>query len=1062
MAIGAPCDQFWSIGGSRMVRLNDDFRDFRCLPLEGEIECFPFQTHNSSKPMKSRKNRFLAFSVLSLSLLQSAQAATGTWSGGVGDTWDTTATNWTGVTDTPWDGTNGPNNTAVFNLAALLAPVSGTVFTNGITFSTGGTINPGGIITLGGTSPTLSAATAVTGTIKSNLVGSSGFTKAGLGTILVNNSTANSLTGDIIINAGQLTIQPAANVAAIATTANLIMNGSSLALLGGGTGVATTRSQTFSGTIFSAGHSAASLNKNTGDATNPATLNFGNITRNVGGTVTLSYTGATTTDRSIQGTSTGWGGGATIHDNGAVYATTNGTVVTSTAVVPRFSNDWAAYNGTAVVAATYTASTATTLSGNANVALGIDTTLAANSNITSLRFAQAQTRTITATGFALTTGGVLVSSGVGNFTQTITGGTLSSAATVANKDLVVIQNNTANDLIIASQIINASAGATGLTKSGAGRLSLTSNSNNYTGETRINEGILRIGAGGGTGVVSASSSIVNNAALQFDRSVALVQGTHFSSTISGTGSLSVQRTTNVTLNSANNTFSGGVTIPTDGVLKLSHGAALGSGSLTIGNGNGTAVHVARLELTNNINVPNAIALNGRVTSTSDGIRNVSGNNTLAGTITQFPGGGLGFIQSDSGLLTLGTSGSTAITADSTVTSGRTVVLRGAGNGNVTGKIVDNTVTKSMAVTKEGTGTWTLSDTNTYTGTTIVNQGTLTVDTAGTLGATTGSLVVGNNNTTADATNTVLNLSTTADTVKGSLSGAILTPLTGINSATINTGGSGRNFTVNQTVAGTFAGVIAGAGDFTLGGLSTNTLTLTGLNTYSGNTTVNAGILSVATDDVFADTSTVSLAAASSLDLSHSGIDTVNKLFINGIEQANGLYTFGTGQLNVVGATVSTPFQTWATAKGLTGAPGFENGPTDDPDKDGATNIAEFAFNGNPLSGSDNGQIYVLTADSDADSPDTDKELILTLAVRKTTPAFTAGAPATAPLTDGVNYSIHGSTDLISFGITVTPVGFVDPGVSLSDATNYEYRSFSLSGSNGLSGKGFIRAKAEAP
>ena len=1012
--------------------------------------------------MKIRRNRFLVCSFVSLSLLQSAQAATGTWSGGVGDTWDTTATNWTGVTDTPWDSTNGPTNTAVFNLAALLAPVSGTVFTNGITFNTGGTINTGGIITMDGSTPKLSAASAVTGTIKSNLIGTSGFTKTGTGTILVNNLTPNSLTGDVIINAGQLTIQPAANVAAIATTANLIMNGSNISLLGGGTGAATTRSQTFAGTTFGTGHSAASVNKNTGDATNPATLNFGNITRNLGGTVSLSYTGGLTTDRSIQGTATGWGGGATIHDNGVVYATTNSTVAGSTAVTPRSSNDWAAYNGSAVVAATYTASDATTLSGNANVAAGIDTTLAADTSITSLRFAQAQARTVTATGFNLKTGGILVSSAIGNFAQFINGGTMSSAATVANKDLVVIQNNTGNDLLIGSQLINATAGATGLTKSGAGRLTLTSNTNNYTGETRINEGTLRIGAGGSTGAISPTSAIINNGNLGFDRSIAMTQGTHFSNSISGTGSVSVLRTTTVTLNSPTNSFSGGVAIPTDGVLKISHGSALGSGTLTIGDGTGNIL-TGRFEVTNNISVSNPITFLGRSTSATDGIRSVSGNNTLTGTIALGTGGGIGYIQSESGsTLTLGTTGSTAITTHSSAPSGRTVVLQGAGSGIIAGKIANLDGTKTIAVTKNGTGTWTFSDANTYTGATNVNQGTLTVDTAGTLGAATGALAVGNNNITADGTNTILNLSTTADTVKGSLSGAILAPTTGTNTATINTGGSGRNFTVNQTVAGNFAGVIAGAGDFTLGSLSTNTLTLTGTNTYSGNTTVNAGVLSVATDDVFADTSTVSLAAASSLDLSHSGIDTVNKLFINSIEQANGLYTFGTGQLNVVGATVSTPFQTWATAKGLTGAPGFENGPADDPDKDGATNIAEFAFNGNPLSGSDNGQIYVLTADSDADFPDTSKELILTLAVRKTTPAFTAGAPATAPLTDGVNYSILGSTDLASFGISVTPVGFVDPGVSLTDATNYEYRSFSLSGSNGLSGKGFIRAKAEAP
>jgi autotransporter-associated beta strand protein len=234
------------------------------------------------------------------------------------------------------------------------------------------------------------------------------------------------------------------------------------------------------------------------------------------------------------------------------------------------------------------------------------------------------------------------------------------------------------------------------------------------------------------------------------------------------------------------------------------------------------------------------------------------------------------------------------------------------------------------------------------------------------------------------------------------------------------------------------------------------LTLSGLSTYTGNTTVTDGSLVITTDDVLADTSTVTIPSSGSLSLSHSGTDIVAALVINGVSQPNGTYAFGTGSLQV---GTSTPFQTWALGKGLTGASGFENGPADDPDKDGSTNLAEFAFNGNPLSGSDNGQVYVLTADSDGDV-DTTKELVLTVAVRKTTPAFTAGAPATAPMTDGVTYSIEGSTDLSTFGVTVTPVGFVDPGVALTDSTNYEYRSFSLSGSNELAGKGFLRAKAQ--
>ena len=76
-----------------------------------------------------------------------------------------------------------------------------------------------------------------------------------------------------------------------------------------------------------------------------------------------------------------------------------------------------------------------------------------------------------------------------------------------------------------------------------------------------------------------------------------------------------------------------------------------------------------------------------------------------------------------------------------------------------------------------------------------------------------------------------------------MSGTIATPSSGTNTATINTQ-TGRLFTVNQTVDGTFAGNIAGAGSFALGSLSTSSLTLTGNNTISGGVTVSAGRLIV--------------------------------------------------------------------------------------------------------------------------------------------------------------------------------------------------------------------------
>jgi len=150
--------------------------------------------------------------------------------------------------------------------------------------------------------------------------------------------------------------------------------------------------------------------------------------------------------------------------------------------------------------------------------------------------------------------------------------------------------------------------------------------------------------------------------------------------------------------------------------------------------------------------------------------------------------------------------------------------------------------------KSGPGTLTLTNSfNSYGGGTIVNAGTLTANANGTpLGATTGTLAV-NNPYIGGTTAVVLNLTSTADTTTGTLSGDILDPDCG-NTATINVLGS-RLLTVNQMADATYEGVIAGAGGkFTLGALSTSTLTLTGNSTYTGVTNVDAGTLLVNGDN----------------------------------------------------------------------------------------------------------------------------------------------------------------------------------------------------------------------
>lgn len=182
--------------------------------------------------------------------------------------------------------------------------------------------------------------------------------------------------------------------------------------------------------------------------------------------------------------------------NGAAFATVDGI-------------DWAALDSTrkilpgSDVPGFYTPNGATSLSGNADMTANSITALTSSPTLTSLRFNGAGASTITADGQTLTVGGVLVTGNVGLNTSTISGGVLRGASTstgtvaIPNQDLVVIQNNVAGDLVIDSAISDNGDGGgvtavTALTKSGPGRLILTSPINSYTGDTHLNGGMLKL------------------------------------------------------------------------------------------------------------------------------------------------------------------------------------------------------------------------------------------------------------------------------------------------------------------------------------------------------------------------------------------------------------------------------------------------------------------------------------------------------------------------------------------------------------------------------------------
>ena len=144
-----------------------------------------------------------------------------------------------------------------------------------------------------------------------------------------------------------------------------------------------------------------------------------------------------------------------------------------------------------------------------------------------------------------------------------------------------------------------------------------------------------------------------------------------------------------------------------------------------------------------------------------------------------------------------------------ITSGRTLLTAGVVSG-------------TGGLTKNGLGTVTLSGTNTFTGGVTINAGTLSVSNASGLGSGTGALTI-NPTGILQAT--------------GTFSSARTITLGGTGGAS-----SGGTFDVTAANNETRTGVISGTGSLIKSG--TGILTLSAVNTYTGDTFINGGTLSI--------------------------------------------------------------------------------------------------------------------------------------------------------------------------------------------------------------------------
>ncbi|EAQ7593177.1 autotransporter outer membrane beta-barrel domain-containing protein [Salmonella enterica] len=398
--------------------------------------------------------------------------------------------------------------------------------------------------------------------------------------------------------------------------------------------------------------------------------------------------------------------------------------------------------------------------------------------------------------------------------NTYTGGTLISGGTLVANDVNAlgtgdITDNATLALNAVGDFDNAISGSGKVEKSGDDALTL-SGSNTYTGGTLISSGTLVASNVEALG----TGDVTDNATLELNT------GGTFDNAISGSGQVVKSGDETLTL-SGSNTYTGG-TLISGGTLVASNVEALGSGDVT---------NDAVLELNTDGDFDNAIGGTGRVEKSGDDALTLSGSNTYTGGTT----------------INDGTLIATSVDALGTgdVTDNAVLELN-------TGGTFDNAISGSGQVEKSGDDVLTLSGANSYSGGTLISDGTLVANDVNALG-------------TGDVTdNAVLELNTGGDfdnAISGSgqvvKSGDETLTLSGANSYTggtlisggtlvatsVEALGSGDvtdNAVLELNTGGTFDNAISGSGQVVKSG--DKTLTLSGANSYTGGTTISGGTL----------------------------------------------------------------------------------------------------------------------------------------------------------------------------------------------------------------------------
>ncbi|MEY2498569.1 MAG: fibronectin-binding autotransporter adhesin [Verrucomicrobiota bacterium] len=775
-------------------------------------------------------------------------------------------------------GTLTLGGTVTGNAAATSATISGSLALGGIrTF----TINDG--------------AAAVDLNVLAIVSGAFTVTKGGTGTMVF--SGANTYTGATTVSAGTLNIQ---NATGLGTTAagTTVSSGATLQLQGGITVGSETLSIAGTG---AAGQTGALVNvSGTNNYGGLLTLTAATTLSSDSGTLNLTHAG-TITGATFALTLGGAGNGTV----SSIIGTTTGGL-TKTGLGTWTLSGANTYTGATTVSAGVlniqtatglgTTPTGTTVSSGATLQLQGGVTVGTEALNINGTGASGQTGALVNVSGSNSYGGLLTLAGLTTLSSDSGTLSLTNAGTVTGATFGLTLAGAGNGSV--SSIIGITTG--GLTKTGAGTWTL-SGANTYTGVTTLSGGILSVGTIGNGGVAGNLGQATNAATkLVFDGGTLRYTGVTASTDRNFT--INTGKTATFDINANTLTVSGASTA-TNGVL-----TKIGSGTLVLSGANAytgaTNINVGTLKEGN----ANVIADTSAVTVTTGATYDL---NSFSETIGSLAGGGT---------VTSGVAGALTLTAggDNTSTLFSGVLQSGSG---------------TISFTKSGTGTLTFSGANAYTGATMISAGVLNIQNATGLGTITAGTTVNSGAALQLQGGIAIGNETLALNGSGIASDGALRNISGTNSfaGAITLGSASTIYSDAGTltlsggiVTGGFTDTFGGAADILESGVISGTgalvkdgggtSTLNGVNTYTGGTTINGGIVAVNSDSSLGASSGALTLNAGTLEVATSYTSTRNYTLGNVASTimvdsgqtftANGVFS-GTGTLNKTGAGTLT-------------------------------------------------------------------------------------------------------------------------------------------------------------